>query len=39
MTALMICEIVRMALLLVGIVSSLDMKKCPPALLKSRDWT
>jgi hypothetical protein len=30
---------VRMALLLVGIASLLDMKTCPPALLKSRDWT
>jgi len=33
MTASMICEIVRMAPLLLGIASSLDMKKCPPALL------
>ena len=35
MTALMICEIVRMAPLLLGIASSLDMKKCPPALLRA----
>ncbi len=34
MTALMICEIVRMALLLLGIVLSLDMKNRPPALLR-----
>ncbi len=33
MTALMICEILRMAPLLLGIASSFDMKKCPPALL------
>jgi hypothetical protein len=35
MTALMICEIVRIAPLLLGIVSSFDMKKCPPALLRA----
>jgi hypothetical protein len=35
MTALMICEIVRIAPLLLGIVSLFDMKKCPPALLRA----
>jgi hypothetical protein len=33
MTALMICKIVRITLLLLGIALSFDMKKCPPALL------
>jgi hypothetical protein len=33
MITLMICEIVRMAPLLLVIALSLDMKKCPPALL------
>ena len=35
MTALIICEIVRMAPLLLGFVSLLDMNKCPPALLRA----
>ena len=34
-TALMICEMLRMAPLLRGISSSLDMKKCPPARLRA----
>ena len=35
MTALMICEIVRIAPLLRGTASSFDMTKCPPALLRA----
>ena len=36
-TALMIWETVRMAPLFDGMASSLDMKKCPPALLLAFD--
>jgi hypothetical protein len=35
MSALMICEIVRIQPLLLGIASLLDMKKCQPALLRA----